>query len=177
MDVPGDVNSGTNALNLRMDVPSGDQADFGALGTGHPFILVFSAHSKYRRNVAPSFTDDTGDDQDWTQNDAITDILVPTASGAPAPTYAVQGSLPAGIAFNTTTRVISGTPTAVGSGTITIRASNSEGNADWTVDFTTTAPSDLMPTLPSIADHAATENTALTFTLPTAASGDAAARL
>ena len=137
MDVPGDVNSGTNALNLRMDVPSGDQADFGALGAGHPFILVISRTAVV--DVAPSFTDSTGDDQDWVQGTAITSITVPTASGTPTPTYAVEGSLPAGIAFNTTTRVISGTPTAVGSGTITIRASNSEGNADWTVDYATTA--------------------------------------
>ena len=118
------------------------------LARGIRSSLCFQRQSS--TDEAPSFTDDTGDDQDWTQNDAITDILVPTASGAPAPTYAVQGSLPAGIAFNTTTRVISGTPTAVGSGTITIRATNSEGNADWTVDYTTTAPPvDLMPTLPS----------------------------
>ena len=89
--------------------------------------------------TAPAFTDDTGDDQSWTQNIAITSITVPTASGNPAPTYAVQGNLPAGIAFNTSTRVISGTPTAAGSGTITIRATNSEGNADWTVDYATAA--------------------------------------
>ena len=42
MDVPGDVNSGTNALNLRMDVPLDDQADLGSLGAGHPFILALS---------------------------------------------------------------------------------------------------------------------------------------
>ena len=210
MDVPGDVNSGTNALNLRMDIPSGDQADFGALGAGHPFILVISApavvdvapsftdqhgrrpgldsehrdnehhrpggrwythadlrragqstgrdslqhdHKGYQWNAygsrfgtitirasnsegdadwtvdyattaalaAPSFADDTGDDQSWTVNAAITDITVPAADGNPTPTYAVQGSLPAGIAFNTTTRIISGTPTGAGSGTITIQ--------------------------------------------------------
>ena len=89
--------------------------------------------------TAPAFVDDTGDDQDWTQDEAITSITVPAASGTPTPTYAAVGSLPAGISFNTTTRVISGTPTAVGSGTITIRATNSEGNDDWTVDYATTA--------------------------------------
>ena len=124
-------------------------------------------------DAAPSFTDNTGDDQDWVQNTAITSITVPAASGAPAPTYAVQGSLPAGIAFNTTTRVISGTPTAVGSGTITIRASNSEGNADWTVDYTTTAPpTDLMPTLPNVTRQDAVQGTAFTITLPEATGGD-----
>ena len=39
-------------------------------------------------------------------------------------------------AFNTTTRVISGTPTATGSGTIRIRATNTEGSDDWTVAYT-----------------------------------------
>ena len=91
-------------------------------------------------NVAPSFADDTGNAQSWTQNSAIQNITVPEADGDPTPTYAVVGNLPAGIAFNTGTRVISGTPTATGSGTITIRATNSEGDADWTVDYTTSAP-------------------------------------
>ena len=86
-----------------------------------------------------SFADDTGDAQSWMQNDAITPLTVPAATGNPAPTYAVEGSLPVGIAFDTTTRVLSGTPTATGSGTITIRATNSEGMADWTVDYTTVA--------------------------------------
>ena len=89
--------------------------------------------------AAPSFTDPTGDAQSWMQNDAITAITVPAASGNPAPTYAAVGTLPAGIAFDTTTRVLSGTPSATGSGTITIRATNSEGDADWTVDYTTAA--------------------------------------
>ena len=89
--------------------------------------------------TAPSFTDDTGNAQSWTQNTAITSLAVPAASGNPTPTYAAVGAIPAGIAFNTTTRVISGTPTAVSSGTITIRATNSEGSDDWTVSYTTSA--------------------------------------
>ena len=89
--------------------------------------------------IAPSFTDNTGDAQTWTQNQAITAITVPEADGEPAPTYAPVGSLPAGIAFNATTRVLSGTPTAAGSGTITIRATNSAGTADWTVAYSIAA--------------------------------------
>ena len=88
---------------------------------------------------APSFAGSTGDAQNWTENQAITPITVPTASGAPAPTYVVVGTLPAGIQFNSTNRVISGTPTVSDSGTITIRATNSEGFDDWTVAYTTTA--------------------------------------
>ena len=90
-------------------------------------------------NVAPSFADNTGNAQTWTQNEAITLLTVPAATGSPTPTYAAVGSLPAGVTFNTTTRAISGTPTALGSGTITIRATNSEGSDDWTVTYATTA--------------------------------------
>ena len=114
-------------------------------------------------DFAPSFTDDTGDAQAWTQNTAITNITVPEADGSPAPTYAVVGSLPSGIAFDTGTRVISGTPTAAGSGTITVRATNSEGTADWTVAYTTTG----IDAAPSFADDTGnnqfwTQNQAIT---------------
>ena len=102
-------------------------------------------------NVAPSFADDTGEARTWTQNAAIPAITVPEADGTPTPTYAVESRqvLPAGIAFNTGTRVISGTPNAVGNGTITIRATNSEGTADWTVDLHHQAPA---PVAPNFAD-------------------------
>ena len=98
--------------------------------------------------IAPSFADDTGDAQTWEMGTAITAITVPEADGEPEPTYAVEGSLPAGIAFDITTRVISGTPTAVGSGTITIRATNSAGDADWAIAYTTSAPAASAPSRP-----------------------------
>ena len=90
-------------------------------------------------DTAPVFADDTGDAQNWTQNVAIAPITVPPASGSPTPTYAVVGSPPTGISFSPSTRVISGTPTATGSGTLTIRATNAEGSDDWTVAYATTA--------------------------------------
>ena len=113
--------------------------------------------------VAPSFADDTGDAQTWTQNTAIAAITVPEADGTPAPTYAVEGSLPAGIAFDTATRVISGTPTATGFGTITIRATNSAGDADWTVDYTISAPASApsRPAAPTLTVDSDTQITAV----------------
>ena len=51
--------------------------------------------------VAPSFADDTGDAQTWEMGTAIAAITVPEADGTPEPTYAVEGVLPAGIAFDT----------------------------------------------------------------------------
>ena len=56
----------------------------------------------------------------------------------PLPTYAAVGTLPTGVSFNTTTRVLSFDENAItaGMGVITIRASNSQGTADWTVSYT-----------------------------------------
>ena len=90
-------------------------------------------------NVAPAFADNTGNAQTWTQNTAIAPITVPEATGDPVPTY-VAVDAPNGIAFNAGTRVISGTPTTAGSGTITVMATNSAGTADWTVAYTIAAP-------------------------------------
>ena len=61
MDVPGDVNSGTNAINLRLDIPSGEQSNFNDLTEGHPFILALSM-------TTPTTTDHAidGGDISWT---------------------------------------------------------------------------------------------------------------
>ena len=113
-------------------------------------------------DIAPAFADDTGDAQSWVSGTAITSITVPAATGTPTPTYAVQGTLPAGISFNTTTRVISGTPTAVGSGTITIRARTRKvmttGRLHTTV-ATATAPS--TPAAPTLTVDSDTQITAV----------------
>ena len=89
-------------------------------------------------NVAPAFADPTGDAQAWTQGQAIAPVGVPVASGTPTPTYAVF-ELPAGINYTPATRVISGTPTALGNGVFFVRAINSEGFADWSTSYTVVA--------------------------------------
>ena len=88
--------------------------------------------------AVPSFTDDTGDAITGTVGQAITSVTVPVANGNPAPTYAAVGSLPAGVSFATGTRILSFDETAIepGTGTIRIRATNSEGMDDWTVAYT-----------------------------------------
>ena len=93
--------------------------------------------------AAPNFADDTGDAAAWTQGTAIAAITVPAATGNPAPVLSVVGNLPAGIAFNPANRQITGTPTAVGSGTIRIRATNSQGSDDWTVAYVTAASAEV----------------------------------
>ena len=123
--------------------------------------------------VAPSFSDDTGDAISSTVGTAIANVTVPEADGVPAPTYAVVGTLPGGISFNTTSRVLSGTPTTVGTGTISIRATNSEGTDDWTASYSFVAA----PFAPSFSDDtgtaiSATVGTAITTVTVPVASGN-----
>ena len=108
-------------------------------------------------NIAPSWTDDTGNAQSWTEDSAISGITVPAASGTPTPTYSSSG-LPAGLSFNSSTLRISGTPTSIGSGTITITATNSEGSATWTMGYTVVAMTVLLqapgtPSTPTLSSR------------------------
>ena len=82
--------------------------------------------------VAPNFADDTGDAITGTVGTAIAAVTVPEATGIPAPTYAVVGDLPAGAAFDPDSRELTFTTADIvaGSGTIRIRATNSEGDDD-----------------------------------------------
>lgn len=66
-----------------------------------------------------------------------------TATGTPSPTFTATG-LPAGLTLDGTTGVVSGTPTAPGSSTVTITASN--GNAP---DTTTTVTITVRPAAPT----------------------------
>lgn len=55
----------------------------------------------------------------------------PTVDGIPAPTFAIQsGSLPTNMSLNSTTGIISGTPSAYGVWSCVIRATNSQGYVD-----------------------------------------------
>ena len=115
-----------------------------AVGSGTITVTVTNSEGSATWTVAyvttdpvPAFADNTGDNQVWVRGASIAPITVAEATGNPTPTYAARG-LPNGVAFNTSTRVISGTPTATGSGTITVTATNSEGTATWTVAYTIT---------------------------------------
>ena len=51
------------------------------------------------------------------------------AGGSPAPTLALTGTLPAGLAFDPASGTISGTPTALGSSSFSVTATNGSGTA------------------------------------------------
>jgi hypothetical protein len=65
----------------------------------------------------------------------------PSNSGGTATSYSVSPALPAGLSFNTTTGVISGTPTAsAAAANYTVTATNSCGNTTRAVNITVTTP-------------------------------------
>jgi len=69
-------------------------------------------------------------------NTAITP-LTPTNSGGAAVSYSISPGLPAGLSFDTTTGIISGTPTVLSSATTyTITATNVAGSGSTTVNLT-----------------------------------------
>ena len=173
------IRHGTNVLTLNMaDTPdSTEPYKWTALPAAITFwrtIPAAGVELTITMNAiaasAPAFSDPTGDALSGLVGGAITDVVVPAASGAPTPTYAVQGSLPAGLAFDPSTRTISGTPTSVGSGTITIRATNSGGHADWTVAYSFAA--DTTPSAPTVANQTGAVNTPVDLTLPVGTGGN-----
>ena len=120
--------------------------------------------------VSPSWDDNTGDAISGTVGTAISSVTVPEVDdGNPTPTYAAVGALPAGVSFNTTTRVLSFDEDDIeaGSSTITIRATNSAGNADWTVAYSISLPDADAPSASISGDSAVDEGVALSLSVTT----------
>ena len=129
--------------------------------------------------VAITFSPASISDIDATVGTAISSVTLPEASGGVGPfTYSMEDTLPAGLSFNATTRVLSGTPTiSTAQTSYTYRATDAEDvHADLEFNIAVTAAADLMPSFgsASIDEIIATENQAITaITLPAATGGDA----
>ncbi|MBR63713.1 MAG: hypothetical protein CMC60_06740, partial [Flavobacteriaceae bacterium] len=105
-----------------------------------------------------------------TKGTAMTTVTPTNSDGTPT-SYSVSPSLPAGLALDTSTGAISGTPTAVtSSATYTITASNTGGSttADVTIVVNDVAPSSLTYSPNSFT---LTKGTAMTTVTPTASGG------
>jgi len=105
----------------------------------------------------------------YTKGTAITS-LTPTVSGGSVTSYSISPSLPAGLSFNTSTGVISGTPTVISaSANYTVTATNSGGNTTNVINITINdiAPSGLNYTTPNVY----TKGTAITSFSPTVGGG------
>ena len=114
--------TGTLAIGWTQPLAGGGEGDFNGLQlvptAGTPAI-----------NSAATATGTTGTAFSYT----ITGNNMPTS-------YAVVGTLPAGISFNASTGVISGTPTTVGTFTVTLNATNANGTGTETLTFTVNPP-------------------------------------
>lgn len=94
-----------------------------------------------------------------------------SVDGTPPFTFSVAaGSLPAGLSLNTTTGLISGTPSASGSYSFTIQAANAAGNDSQAYSGTVTS-SPVAPTVTTTTLNSLTQGTAFSQTL--AATGTA----
>jgi hypothetical protein len=113
-------------------VTTGTLAGTPAAGTGGTYPITITATNGTPPDATQSFTLLVNQPPAITSanNAAFTvgaaGTFTVTATGFPAPTYSVTGALPAGVALNPTTGVLSGTPAAGtgGSYSVTINATN-----------------------------------------------------
>ena len=145
-------------------------------GTG-----ALSFYIEITANPAPTFGSQTIPDKSWTENAQIASFTLPQATGGDQPlTYSLSPALPRGVTRNTTTQVVSGTPTSLMMPTqYTWKATDADGDtASLTFSITVAAAAsapDLTPTFGSqtISDKSWMQREQITsFTLPQATGGD-----
>ena len=127
----------------------------------------------------PSFGEAVIDDQRYTVNTAITDLVLPAATGGDgALTYSLAPALPPGLTFVADTRTLSGTPTESQDATeYSYTVTDEDGDTATLMFNITAAPADEMPSFGEavIDDQRYTVNTAITdLVLPAATGGDGA---
>ena len=106
----------------------------------------------------------------YTKGTAITNNT-PSSSGAPVVSYSISPALPTGLSFNTSTGVISGTPTVLSpAADYTVTATNTGGSTQATVNITV---NDVPPSALTYSTNPAiyTKGTAITNNTPSSGGG------
>ena len=123
-----------------------------AIATGDEFLLAIAEPDLIP--VAPALSDQTG-----IQNTAITPLILPVGTGGNGDLVYSIANLPSGLAFNATTRKITGTPTTAEVKTVTYTVTDEDGSTDSST-FTFTIAADLTPSAPTVSDQTGAVNTA-----------------
>ena len=111
-------------------------------------------------------------DQTWVRSTSVNLTLPASSSGNQPLTYTLTGSLPTGVNFNDTTRVLSGKPTGTQSAkTYTYKVEDSNGDDD-SETFTIAVEADSTPTLATTADQEWVKDAAVSITLPASSKGN-----
>ena len=99
-------------------------------------------------DLMPSFGSDTVTNQSYEEDYAIDTLQLPEVTGGDGPITYTATPLPAGLAFNTGTRQITGLPTNVGTTTVSYKATDADGDVA-TLTFMIVITPDSMPTFGS----------------------------
>ncbi len=126
--------SGTATGNMTIDLGSGAATDVANQNNTAATRLTIAVTA-----AVPNISYTTGN-LSLPVGTAISS-LTPTNTGAAASSWSVSPSLPAGLALNTSSGVLSGTPTsATASATYTVTATNTNGTDTFTFTIVVTAP-------------------------------------
>ena len=128
-----------------------------------------STTATFMVTVNASLTLTASGNQNYTQNTLIPGLELPAATGGTTPVTYTLAPLPDGLTFTASTRVLSGTPTAMETVTATYTAMDSNG-ASQSTTFTITVADEVEVTAPN--DQTYTMDTAITaLSLPMATGG------
>jgi large repetitive protein len=133
--VPTLAESGTLPNGISFNNSTGDLSGTPTPGTGGTYDLTFTAKNGVSPNATQSFVLTVDEAPSITSSDAASfsvgsnGTFTVTANGFPTPTFGETGTLPAGVSFNSSTGVLSGTPQPGTGGTypIVFTASNGVG--------------------------------------------------
>ena len=153
---------------VRWDVPDDVETVLARIGTGDRLIIAFTRETV--TDLMP--TAPTVANQTATVGTAFS-VTLPIGTGGDTPlSYSVSGE-PSWASFNTTSRLLSGTPNAAGTTTVTYTVTDDDGDTDSSTFNIVVSAADLMPTAPTIGNRTATVGTAYTQTLSIGTGGNA----
>ncbi len=141
--VPSLSESGALPAGLTFNQATGALSGTPAAGTAGSYAITFGAQNGVSPNATQSFTVTVNQApaiasaNNATFAPGVPGTFTVVATGSPAPTLSETGTLPAGITFNSSTGVLSGTPAAGGTFAIMFTAANGIGS-NATQSFTLT---------------------------------------